>query len=145
MISNYDVYNDAIEHGTTKSEAAAVALGSLLGMFAVDKYAHLGEIFFDETPEKAALRNLRQGIRDEASELSKRIGTNQVTRDTSKKGLINLIKRSADKASNFIKNYESGLKNHTLGFFGKAFGEGLEETAEELNTDLFKSLYQLAG
>ena len=35
----------------------------------IDKYAHLGEIFFDETPEKMALRNLRQGIRDEASEL----------------------------------------------------------------------------
>ena len=144
MISNYDVYNDAIEHGTTKNEAAAVALGSMLGMFAVDKYAHLGEIFFDETPEKMALRNLRQGIRDEASELSKRIGT-QTTKDTTKKGLMNIIKRSADKASNFIKNYESGLKNHTLGFFGKAFGEGLEETAEELNTDLWKSLYQLAG
>jgi len=140
MISNYDVYNDAIEHGTTKNEAAAVALGSMLGMFAVDKYAHLGEIFFDETPEKMALRNLRQGIRDEASELSKRIGT-QTTKDTTKKGLMNIIKRSADKASNFIKNYESGLKNHTLGFFGKAFGEGLEETAEELNTDLWKSLY----
>jgi len=75
MISNYDVYNDAIEHGATKNEAAAVALGSMLGMFAVDKYAHLGEIFFDETPEKMALRSLRQGIRDEALEISERIGS----------------------------------------------------------------------
>ena len=145
MISNYDVYNDAIEHGATKSEAAAIALGSMLGMFAVDKYAHLGEIFFDETPEKMALRNLRQGIRDEALEISERIGSKQATKDTSKKGLLGLIKKSAEKSSNFIKNYQSGLKNHTLGFFGKAFGEGLEETAEELNTDLWKSLYQLAG
>ena len=145
MASNYDVYNDALEYGATRKEAAAVALGSMLGMFAVDKYAHLGEIFFDETPEKMALRNLRQGIRDEASELTKRIGSNQVTRDTSKKGILNLIKTSANKASDFIKNYESGLKNHTLGFFGKAFGEGLEETAEELNTDLWKSLYEIAG
>lgn len=145
MISNYDVYNDAIEHGATKNEAAAVALGSMLGMFAVDKYAHLGEIFFDETPEKMALRNLRQGIRDEALEISERIGSKQAAKDTSKKGLLGLIKKSAEKSSNFIKNYQSGLKNHTLGFFGKAFGEGLEETAEELNTDLWKSLYQLAG
>ena len=33
----------------------------------------------------------------------------------------------------------------TLGFFGKAFGEGLEEMSEEAVTDLTKSLYQLAG
>jgi hypothetical protein len=59
MASNYDVYNDALEYGATRKEAAAVALGSMLGMFAVDKYAHLGEIFFDETPDKMALRNLR--------------------------------------------------------------------------------------
>ena len=145
IISNYDVYNDALEHGTTKNEAAGIALGSTLGMFAVDKFAHLGEIFFDETPEKIALRNLRQGIRDEASELSKRIGSNQITRDSSKKGLMNLIKKSSEKASNFIKTYETGLKNHTLGFFGKAFGEGLEEMSEEAVSDVIKSLYQLGG
>jgi hypothetical protein len=104
IISNYDVYNDAIEHGATKSEAAAVALGSTLGMFSVDKYAHLGEIFFDETPEKMALRNLRQGIRDEAQELTKRIGTKEA-KDTSKKGLISLMQKSAEKTSDFIKNY----------------------------------------
>lgn len=45
IISNSDVYNDAIQQGATKQEAAAIALGSTLGMFAVDKYAHLGEIF----------------------------------------------------------------------------------------------------
>lgn len=145
LISNYDVYNDAIDHGATRTEAAALALGSLAGMFSVDKYAHLGEIFFDETPEKLAARSLMQGLRDEASELSRKIGTGQITRDLSEKGLVNLMKKAADKSANFIKNYESGLKNHTLGFFGKAFGEGLEETAEELNTDLWRSLYELAG
>lgn len=51
IISNSDVYNDAIQQGATKQEAAAVALGSTLGMFAVDKYAHLGEIFFDDATE----------------------------------------------------------------------------------------------
>lgn len=144
IISNYDVYNDALEHGTTETEAAAIALGSTLGMFCVDKYAHLGEVFFDETPEKLALRNLRQGIRDEASELSKKIGSNAGKSVTDKKGFASLMKRSADKAANFISNYESGLKNHTLGFFGKAMGEGLEEMSEEAVTDLAKSLYQLA-
>ena len=144
IISNYDVYNDAIEHGATKSEAAAVALGSTLGMFSVDKYAHLGEIFFDETPEKMALRNLRQGIKEEAQELTKKIGTKEIN-DTSKKGLIGLMQQSAKRTSDFIRNYQSGLKNHTLGFFGKAFGEGLEEMSEEAVTDLTKSLYQLAG
>ena len=144
MISNYDVYNSALEHGATKLEAAAVALGSTLGMFVVDKYAHLGEIFFDETPEKMALRNLRQGIVDEATELSKRIASKE-TKEITKKGLVDLMKEGAKTASNFVKNYQSGLKNHTLGFFGKAFGEGLEEMSEEGVTDLIKSLYELAG
>jgi len=48
MISNTDVYDSAIEHGATKQEAAAVSLGSMLGMFAVDKYLGLGEMFFDD-------------------------------------------------------------------------------------------------
>lgn len=144
IISNYDVYNDALEHGTSEVEAAAIALGSTFGMFAVDKYAHLGEVFFDETPEKLALKNLRQGIVDEASELSKKIGSNLAKEAPNKKGLLSLMKKSADKASNFIKNYKSDLKNHSLGFFGKAFGEGLEEMSEEAVTDVMKSLYQLA-
>jgi hypothetical protein len=47
IISNGDVYTDALEHGTSKREAAMLALGSTVGMFSVDKYFGLGEIFYD--------------------------------------------------------------------------------------------------
>lgn len=144
LISNTDVYESAIEHGATKKEAAALALGSTIGMFGVDKYMHLGEIFFDETPEKMAIRNLRQGIKEEADKVAERFAVKSAERGT-QKGLIGLIKSGMDSAKNAIDKYESGLKNHTLGFFGKAFGEGLEETAEEFVTDMSKSLFELAG
>jgi len=48
MISNTDVYNDMLANGASPREAAAVTVGSMMGMFAVDKYLHLGEVFFDE-------------------------------------------------------------------------------------------------
>jgi hypothetical protein len=48
MISNTDVYESIIAKGGTKKEAAAMALGSMAGMFTVDKYFHLGEMFFDD-------------------------------------------------------------------------------------------------
>ena len=44
-----------------------------------------------------------------------------------------------------ISNYAESLKYHTTGFFGKALGEGIEEPAEELVTDMTKGLYELAG
>jgi len=37
------------------------------------------------------------------------------------------------------------MKEQTLGFFGKAFGEGIEEMTEEFVTDIDKSLFELAG
>jgi len=56
IISNNDVYESALEHGTTKKEAAAVALGSTLGMFAVDKYLGLGEMFFNDKEQTKLFR-----------------------------------------------------------------------------------------
>jgi hypothetical protein len=46
LISNTDVYESALEHGADKKEAAALALGSTAGMFTVDKWLGLGEMFF---------------------------------------------------------------------------------------------------
>jgi hypothetical protein len=48
IISNTDVYQSMLEHGANKRDAALVAFGSTLGMFSVDKYLGLGEVFFDE-------------------------------------------------------------------------------------------------
>ena len=146
LISNTDVYDSAIEHGATKQEAAMVALGSIAGMFGVDKYFGLGEMFFDDA--KAQQRRLYRKIlkdhydQDVAPVISSLAQSPQAE---TKKGLMNFFKLGKEKTIEFLKNYHSDIKDRALGIVGKSIGEGLEETAEELNTDLWKSLYQLAG
>lgn len=154
IISNSDVYNDAIDKGATKQEAAAVALGSTLGMFAVDKYAHLGEVFFDDATEesvKAARRAIKKELIGDNSTkglqeiLTKGIINNPEVAQNGAKRYLTIINNSANKIKNLFKDFNEDLKYHTLGFLGKAAGEGTEEVAEELVTDTAKSIYQLAG
>lgn len=146
LISNTDVYESAIEHGATKQEAAAVALGSIIGMFGVDKYLGLGEMFFDDA--KAQQRRLyRKVLKDhydnDVAPVIQSLAKSSQAED--KKGLMNFFKLGKEKTIDFLKNYHSDVKDRALGIVGKSIGEGLEETAEELNTDLWKSLYELAG
>ena len=62
-----------------------------------------------------------------------------VTQNISKlKHGINIGKAIGKEISNSISNYKTGVAHHTLGAGGKALGEGLEETAEELVTDTTK-------
>ena len=151
IISNSDVYNDAIQQGATKQEAAAIALGSTLGMFAVDKYAHLGEIFFDDATEdsvKAARKAIKKELVGEGNirdTLTKGIINNPEIQQNSAKKYLNIINNSANKIKNLFNQFNEDLQYHTLGFFGKAVGEGTEEFAEELVTDTAKSIYELAG
>lgn len=154
IVSNSDVYNDAIDKGATRQEAAAVAFGSTLGMFAVDKYAHLGEIFFDDATEesvKAARRAIKKElIGDDNTKglqeiLTKGIINNPEVAQNSAKKYLTIINNSANKIKELFKGFNEDLKYHTLGFFGKAVGEGTEEVAEEFITDTAKSLYSLAG
>ena len=64
IVSNSDVYGDALQHGASKQDAAAIALGSTLGMYAIDKYAHLGELFFDDATEDS-VKAARNAIKNE--------------------------------------------------------------------------------
>ena len=48
LISNTDVYSDMLERGATKKEAAWVALGRAAGIYGVDRYLHLGAVFYDD-------------------------------------------------------------------------------------------------
>ena len=48
LVSNYDVYNTMLERGATHKDASIVSLMSTVGMYGVDKYLHLGEMFFDD-------------------------------------------------------------------------------------------------
>ena len=155
VVSNSDVYSDAIQHGASKQDAAAIALGSTLGMYAVDKYAHLGELFFDDATEdsvKAARNAIKNELLGEADEKGVRKGGlkaifDQISssNDTPANKLVQKIHAALNRTKSFLGNYADDLKYHTTGFFGKAAGEGLEEVGEELVTDTAKSIYQLAG
>jgi hypothetical protein len=48
IISNTDVYQTLLDNKASKADAALVALGSTLGMYSVDRYLGLGEMFFDD-------------------------------------------------------------------------------------------------
>lgn len=146
MISNTDVYDSALEHGATKTEAAALALGSMAGMFAVDKYLGLGEMFFDDE-EAAAKRLYRQSLKNslekDVNPTIQRLGQLPSIQRESKSSLLNLFNKGKESTVKFLKDYKYDIKDRSLSVLGKSVGEGLEEVSEELVTDIAKSLYQL--
>lgn len=140
LISNTDVYESVLEKGGTPAEAAAIAFGSMLGMYSVDKYLGLGEMFFEKDPARLALRkaakenaDLYMAGRREAADLS------------TKKGIIGVIQKGIDLGKRTVDKFGEKYKDGTIGIIGKALGEGTEEVSEELVTDLSKSLGELAG
>lgn len=148
LISNTDVYDSVLEAEGTNLEAAAIALGSTIGMFGVDKYLGLGEMFFqDETVR----RSFREGWKKSAQEMvdvfSRNVKDKAMSTATreSKKNLIGLMQKGVSKAKEFVTDYHSKMKDHTLGFVGKSIGEGLEEVSEELVADSSKWIGELAG
>jgi len=140
LISNTDVYESVLEKGGTPAEAAAIAFGSTLGMYSVDKYLGLGEMFFEKDPARLALRraakenaDLYMAGRKEAADLS------------TKKGIIGTIQKGIDLGKRTVDKFGEKYKDGTIGIIGKALGEGTEEVSEELVTDLTKYLGELAG
>lgn len=140
LISNTDVYESVLEKGGTPAEAAAIAFGSTLGMYSVDKYLGLGEMFFEKDPARLALRkaakenaDLYMAGRRETADLS------------TKKGIIGVIQKGIDLGKRTVDKFGEKYKDGTIGIIGKALGEGTEEVSEELVTDLTKYLGELAG
>ena len=152
IISNTDVYQDAIDHGAGGREAALLALGSTVGMWSVDKYLGLGEIFYDpaQRAEQAAFRaavlNETKGLTEQLSHLTpERVARAVETAVEDKQGLGRYFVKGIQAGRKAVENYQSAIKEGTLGFFGKAFGEGLEEVSEELVTDVVKYLGEIVG
>lgn len=168
LVSNYDVYNNMLERGATHKDASIVALGSTIGMFSVDRFLHLGEMFFDDLQNQAQ-QTLRKYATEQATKyydvfnsaigknaekqisgpLFKRIGQNVKVRNTGEARLlskaINFGRGVAEEFSNSAKGFKTGIVNHTLNASGKALGEGLEEVSEEFVSDISKQLYEWAG
>ena len=145
-ISNTDVYQSMLDHGASKREASLVALMSSVGMFGVDKYAHLGEMFFDETKGEV-LRGIRASMKQSTDRwapfLSKEFGKPASAKTV--QWWRNIGKTASDLGKNAVRRFVSGVKNGTLGLGGKALGEGLEEVSEEIVADVSKQLYQWGG
>jgi len=144
IISNSDVYNDMLQAGATKSEAAAVALGSTLGMFAVDKTG-LGELMFDEATEES-VKIARRTLKDEFKKAKETIFKNAKKEGTTPaSGYLSIINQAAKIGKRFLDEFSDDIKYHTTNFTQKMIGEGVEEVSEELVTDTAKSIYELAG
>lgn len=141
LISNTDVYADMLEKGATKKEAAWVALGSTAAMFSVDRFAHLGEVFYDDLTAES-IKQGRQAVKKEFKEAFEEIYKEGTKIE---KSPSNLFKKGADLGKRAAEIFIENLKDHNLGFTGKALGEGLEEVSEELVTDLTKATYSLLG
>ena len=144
IVSNSDLYNEMRNMGLTNSEAAAISLGSTLGMFGLNKYTGLGEIFFDDATDDS-VKLARKAIKDEmknAAEMFKKIKASDLPPQNK---ILAFIKTASEKASGVLSKFGEDLKYHTLNFAGKAVGEGLEEVSEELISDVAKEIYQLAG
>ena len=144
VVSNTDVYDSMIEAGASRKEAAAVALGSTLGMYSVDKYLHLGELFFDDLTAQYE-HQIRRTLKKEAASwynvLKKEVSEAPNTTNKIKK----LFQSGIELGKKATSEFADDLKYHSTGFFGKAIGEGLEEVGEEVVSDLSKGIYELTG
>jgi hypothetical protein len=144
VVSNSDLYNEMRNMGLTNSEAAAISLGSTLGMFGLNKYTGLGEIFFDDATDDS-VKLARKAIKAEmknAEEMFKKIKGSDMPQPNK---MLKFIQTASEKTREVFDKFGEGLKYHTLNFAGKAAGEGLEEVSEELISDVAKEIYQLAG
>lgn len=141
IISNTDVYESVLQHGGTPFEAAAIALGSTVGMFSVDKYMGLGEMFFQDDLARQAIRT---GSKDAVNDLLTTMGA-QETKQITQKQTLNWINAGINSGKKAVDNYFEKMRNHTLPIAGKALGEGLEEVSEEIVTDMSKWLGEVAG
>lgn len=154
LVSNYDVYNDLIAQGLTKREASLVSLMSTAGMFSVDKFLNLGDMFFDDLEDQyltAARRFLKEEAEGWRGSFIPNAGKQAIEEQELgiPSNFFQKVVRSGRKVANRIADAASqareDLKYHTLSAVGKAVGEGLEETSEEFVTDMSKQLYEWAG
>ena len=148
LVSNTDVYQSMLEAGASRKEAAAVALGSTIGMFSVDRFLGLGELFFDDLTADWQ-RSLRNTITKEAKSWYNSVIRPAATEPISKASKLDKFRGLFQKGVNWGKQktnkFVEDLKYHSTGFAGKAVGEGLEEVGEEIVSDISKGLYELAG
>ena len=137
MMQGLETFEDAIDQGADRAEAAALAWGAVAGMYAVDRTG-IGELFFPEL--KGDALTYRKAISQVTDEINK--GLNGLA--TTNMPKPNKLAKMFNTAKQYSSNYWSDIRNHTTGFVGKAIGEGIEEMSEELVVDLSKATFNWA-
>ena len=136
-LQSVQTYEDAINLGVSKTEAAALGWGTALGVYAVGRTG-LGELFFPQLQDvnkKAytiAINKMKDSIQSGIGNLA------SMPKKTRLLKLMDVGKRASSK-------FWQDVRDHSLGFVGKAIGEGIEEMTEEGVSDFFKATHNLAA
>ena len=72
ITANTEVYNQLKENGASDRAAASVALGSMVGMFSVDKYLGIGRIF---TKNPSALNETKDALTESCKNVTDVLNT----------------------------------------------------------------------
>lgn len=142
IVSNTDVYQSMLDKGASKGEAALFALGSILGMYGVDRYLGLGEVFFDELANNSG-KFMKRNVKDMLTSWKTTAEFGEGVKNLNR--FQRIIKSGKDFGAKYANKFADDLMNHTTGFASKAIGEGLEEVSEELVTDITKTIYEQLG
>lgn len=137
-MQGFQTFEDALAIGASEKEAALLTWGTIVGMYGIMRTG-LGEQFFGDLQDtgKIAYNKAISELKDELAKGYSAIST--TTNPTSKAfKLLSAGKKAGQK-------FWEGIKNHSLPFFGKAIGEGIEETSEELVADFFKVTHNIAA
>lgn len=138
MISNTDLYQDLVDKGASKSQAAAMALGSMIGMYGVNKLTGIGEAMFDASDAVT-----RRGIKDFISKNTNKMVESLTKSAKNPEELLKTIKKGS-KFGEQLTKYQRALKDHTLTGSQKILTEAIEETSEEIITDISRQLGEIA-
>jgi hypothetical protein len=104
IVSNSDLYNEMRNQGLTNREAAAVSLGSTLGMFGLNKYTGLGEIFFDDATDDA-VKLARKAVKAEMKDAMQMFKSIKQSNLPEPNKYLSFIKTAADKAQKVFSNF----------------------------------------
>ena len=136
MMQGFQMYEDALAIGTSKGEAALLTWGTIIGMGAIMKTG-LGELF-NSSLQNADQVAFKKAINTLQSEISKGYqAVKSIPNKTTKTfKLLDIGKKAGQK-------FWEGVREHSLSFAGKTFGEGIEEVSEELVMDFFKVTHNI--
>ena len=136
MMQGFQMYEDALEIGASKEEASLLTWGTIIGMGAIMKTG-LGELF-NKDLQNADQVAFKKAINTLQSEINKGYqAVKSIPNKTTKAfKLLDIGKKAAQK-------FWESVREHSLSFAGKTFGEGIEEVSEELVMDFFKVTHNI--